>query len=217
MPHAVLSFACMGKVTDIRPQKRAKTRVNIYVDGEFAVALEALTAKSGGLEIGAEVTKERLDRLAAESEAESALRRAFAYIGRRMRTESETIRYLTDKGYGELVVRDTVDKLKSYGYIDDAEFVRSYVEAKSGTRGKLRIKRGLALLGADEKSAEEALSALGDQREAAERAAEKYLRTHPYDYRKLCAHLYAKGFDGDDIRAAARRFGKGEEDYETSI
>lgn len=217
MPHAVLSFACMGKVTDIRPQKRAKTRVNIYVDGEFAVALEALTAKSGGLEIGAEVTKERLDRLAAESEAESALRRAFAYIGRRMRTESETIRYLTDKGYGELVVRDTVDKLKSYGYIDDAEFVRSYVEAKSGTRGKLRIKRGLALLGADEKSAEEALSALGDQREAAERAAEKYLRTHPYDYRKLCAHLYAKGFDGDDIRAAARRFGKWEEDYETSI
>lgn len=207
----------MGKVTDIRPQKRAKTRVNIYVDGEFAVALEALTAKSGGLEIGAEVTKERLDRLAAESEAESALRRAFAYIGRRMRTESETIRYLTDKGYGELVVRDTVDKLKSYGYIDDAEFVRSYVEAKSGTRGKLRIKRGLALLGADEKSAEEALSALGDQREAAERAAEKYLRTHPYDYRKLCAHLYAKGFDGDDIRAAARRFGKWEEDYETSI
>ena len=86
MPHAVLSFACMGKVTDIRPQKRAKTRVNIYVDGEFAVALEALTAKSGELEIGAEVTKERLYRLAAESEAESALRRAFAYVGRRMRT-----------------------------------------------------------------------------------------------------------------------------------
>lgn len=207
----------MGKITDIKIQKRAKSRVNVYVDGEFAVALEAVTAKAGGLEVGAEVSRGRLEELAAESEAESALRRAFAYVGRRMRTEAEVRRYLADKGYSARITDDVTEKLKSYGYIDDGEFVRSYVESKSGSRGKLRLRRDLEMLGADGKTVEEVLGELGDQREAAARAAEKYLRSHEYDYGKLFMYLRSRGFESEDIRAAIRSVGAGEEDDEGSV
>lgn len=202
----------MGVITKIEAQKRARGRVNVYVDGEFAVALEAVTAKSEGLEVGTETTAETLARIAGESECESALRRAFGYVAKRMRTESEVEKYLRGKMYSDRAVSSAVSKLKGYGYIDDGEFVRSYVEAKGGTRGKLRIKRDLALLGADERMVEEAVCSLGDQREAAARAAEKYLRLRPYDYRKLCAHLSSKGFEWEDIRAAVRGLGKETED-----
>ena len=56
---------------------------------------------------------------------------------------------------------------------------------------------------------------MGDQREAASRAAEKYLRTHPYDYRKLCARLSSMGFEWEDVRAAVRGLGKETEDEES--
>ena len=209
----------MGKITEIKPQKRARGRVNIYVDGEFAAALEAIVAKSAGLEIGSEVNADTLHSLVGESEEESALRRAFGYVAKRMRTESEVRKYLAEKSYDARAVGFAVSKLKEYGYIDDGEFVRSYVSAKSASRGKRRIKCDLTLLGANEKLVEEELESLGDQREAVAAAAEKYLRTHSYDYRKLCAHLSSKGFEWDDIRAAVRELGKEseEEEYDGSL
>lgn len=189
--------------------------MNVYIDGEFAAALEAVTAKVGGVETGAEISAEKLARLVSESETESALSRAFAYVAKRMRTENEVRKYLADKLYSEPAVGAAVSKLKEYGYIDDAEFVRSYVEGKSGTRGKLRMRRDLALLGADETAVDAALGEVGDQREAAERAARKYLRTHEYDYRRLCAHLSSKGFEWEDVRAAVRSLGKETENEES--
>ena len=93
--------------------------------------------------------------------------------------------------------------------------MRSYVENKRDTRGKLRMRRDLALCGADEKLIDGAIGDMGDQREAASRAAEKYLRTHPYDYRKLCARLSSMGFEWEDVRAAVRGLGKESEDEES--
>ena len=50
------------------------------------------------------------------------------------------------------------------------------------------------------------------QEEAAFAAAERYIRTHSkFDMRKLKAHLYARGFNGDDISAATARV---EEEYD---
>lgn len=189
--------------------------MNVYIDGEFAAALEAVTAKAGGVTVGAEIDADALARLCSESEDESALSRAFGYISRRMRTESEVRKYLTEKKYAPSSVDHAVARLKEYGYIDDEEFVRSYVENRRDTRGKLRMRRDLALCGADEKLIDGALCEIGDQREAAARAAEKYLRTHPYDYRKLCTRLSSMGFEWEDVRAVVRGLGKETEDEES--
>lgn len=197
----------MGIITEISAQKKHKNRVNVYVDGEFAVALEAITVLERRLKTGDETDKTSLERLQLESEGETAFRRAAGYLARRGRTEKELRDYLTGKDYAPSVVDSTLDKLRDYGYIDDKEFVDSYVAQYADRRGKKRLRQDLALLGADEAAIAEALAEVSDQREAATRAAERYLRTRAFDARKLSAHLASKGFEWDDISAVVRALG----------
>ena len=201
----------MGKITDISAQKKHKTRVNVYVDGEFAVGLEAITVLSRGLKIGDEADKATLEKLQLESEGETAFRRAVDHLGRRMRTEKELKTYLTEKDYADPVVENTIDKLREYGYIDDRDFAETYVANYADRRGKKRLRQDLMRLGADETAMTAALDGIGDQRAAATRAADKYLRSRPFDARKLSAHLASKGFEWDDITAVVRACG-GKED-----
>ncbi len=205
-------YSFMGKITEISAQKNNKSRVNIYIDGEFAVALEAITALGAGLKVGSDADKKSLLRLQTESDGEAALKKATDYLSRRARTERELRDYLSGKGYSERVTDGVIGKLKNYGYVDDEGFVESYTETYSVTRGKQRIKRDLLRHGAQPELVEAAIGEIGDQREAAERAAEKYLRTRPFDGRKLAAHLLGKGFEWDDVNHAVRLFGGKEEE-----
>ena len=63
----------MQKITDIQPQKRNKSRVNVYVDGEYVLALELLTVMKLGLKIGTEVTETQLAEAASDTERSVAL------------------------------------------------------------------------------------------------------------------------------------------------
>lgn len=202
----------MGKITEISAQKKHKSRVNVYVDGEFAVGLEAITVLSAGLKTGNAADKATLERLQLESEGETAFRRAVEYLARRMRTEKELRDYLTGKDYAESVVDNTIEKLRAYGYVDDKEFTAAYVGNYADRRGKKRLRQDLARLGADAETISAALETVGDQRDAAVRAAEKYLRTRAFDAHKLTAHLASKGFEWDDVTAAVRACGGKEEE-----
>lgn len=65
-----LAFACalcynslMGKITDIAEQRRNKSRVSVFIDGEFACGLDAVTAAAARIKIGDEITAEELKRI----------------------------------------------------------------------------------------------------------------------------------------------------------
>ncbi len=202
----------MGKITEMSVQKHNKSRVNIYIDGEFVGGLEAVTALGAGLRVGAEADGATVLALQAESDGEAAFVKATDYLSRRMRTERELRDYLTGKDFSESVIDGVIRKLKEYGYIDDEGFVEAYTETYSSRRGKKRIRMDLLRHGATPDLIEAAVNGIGDQREAAERAAEKYLRTRAYDRRKLASHLMSKGFEWDDIDHAVRVFGGKEEE-----
>lgn len=202
----------MAKITEMSAQKRNKRRVNIYLDGEFALSLEAVTALSAGLRTGGETTREALLALKKDSDAEAAFARAADYISRRMRTEKELRTYLAGKDYPPEAADAAIAKLKEYGYVDDAGFVQTYMETYASRRGKKRLARDLGMRGADRRLIEEAVAGLGDQREAAVAAAEKYLRTRAFDARKLSAHLASMGFEWEDIEHAVRVCGGKEEE-----
>ena len=72
----------MPKITDMQIQKNNKTRANVYVDGEFAFALEMLTVMKLGLKIGQEVSEGRLKEAIFDSEKSVAFERAMDYLGR---------------------------------------------------------------------------------------------------------------------------------------
>ena len=55
----------MGKITEISPQARDKTRVNVYIDGAFVCGLSLETAVKHRLKAGAEIDGERLKEIEA--------------------------------------------------------------------------------------------------------------------------------------------------------
>lgn len=201
----------MGIITEMSVQKRNKKRVNIYIDGEFKCGLEAFTALSEGLKVGKEISDKELERVQLASDGEAAFSKAANYLGVRMRSKNEIISYLQGKDYSNYVIRDVIEKLIKYHYINDEVFVREYVAIASKTRSGRRIKADLMRMGIDAKMADERLEGLDGQAEAADKAAKKYLRSRAFDKNKLAAHLGSKGFDWDIIRGAVDRAAEGQD------
>lgn len=210
----------MATVTDITKQKK-KGRVNIFLDGEFYCGLDEFTALSLRIAVGKEYDEDELKEIVTESEKRSAFDKAAKYVSFRPRTEREIRKYLSGREYSAEIVDYAVAKLAEYGYVNDLRFCREYVRAYSVKSGINKIRADLMRLGAKREAIDEALSEIEDQSEAAYVAAQKWARTHRvFDIRKLKAHLYAKGFEPDDISDAAGKiaeeYGKDEEDEEWS-
>ncbi len=191
----------MGKITDIAPQKRNKTRVSLFVDGAFVCGLERITALEHRLKIGDEVDEQKLKAAVFDSEVTAAFEKAMRYLGPRARTEKELRTYLLGKGFGADVTEQTMQKLQGYGYIDDKAFAESYIEGHRSRYGEKRLAIELRQKGVSAQIIQEALEEL-DQSEDATAAARKYLRTHAPNRFKLRGYLYGKGFSASAIEAA---------------
>lgn len=200
----------MQKITDIQPQKRNKSRVNVYVDGEYVLALELLTVMKLGLKIGTEVTETQLAEAALDTEQSIALERAMNYIARGRKTSFQLRKYLTDKEYAPAVVNYVMDKMKYYGYIDDKAYAQAYVEQNSQSKGARRVKqeliqRGIKLSEAEEVSEQERDFSLDN----ATRLAERYMRGKDCDIKtivKLQRYLVSRGYDFDIVNSVVRAY-----------
>ena len=200
----------MQKITDIQPQKRNKSRVNVYVDGEYVLALELLTVMKLGLKIGTEVTETQLAEAALDTEQSVALERAMNYIARGRKTSFQLRKYLTDKEYAPAVVNYVMDKMKYYGYIDDKAYAQAYVEQNSQSKGARRVKqeliqRGVKLSEAEEVSEQERDFSLDN----ATRLAERYMRGKDCDIKtivKLQRYLVSRGYDFDIVNSVVRAY-----------
>ena len=171
--------------------------------------------------MGKEYDEDELKEIVTESEKRSAFDKAAKYVSFRPRTEREIKKYLSDKEYPPEIADYAVAKLAEYGYVNDFRFCREYVRAYSVKAGVNKIRADLMRLGAKREAIDEALDEIENQSEAAYRAAQKWARTRKsFDVRKLKAHLYAKGFEPDDINSAAAgiadEYGKETEDEEWS-
>lgn len=200
----------MQKITDIQPQKRNKSRVNVYVDGEYVLALELLTVMKLGLKIGTEVTEAQLAEAALDTEQSVALERAMNYIARGRKTSFQLRKYLTDKEYAPAVVNYVMDKMKYYGYIDDKAYAQAYVEQNSQSKGARRVKqeliqRGIKLSEAEEVSEQERDFSLDN----ATRLATRYMRGKDCDIKtivKLQRYLVSRGYDFDIVNSVVRAY-----------
>lgn len=200
----------MGIITEVTIQKKNRSRVSVYVDGEFFCGMQSITAAKEGIKLGAEVDEAELMRVIAESESVEAFDKALSYIGKGPRTKKEIESYLIKKEYPIFAINDVVEKLSDYGYLNDESYVDAYLHCYSGSRGIKRLKADLIQKGVDKTLIDEKLSLLEGQDDAARVAANKYMRTHKNaDKNKLRAHLYSKGFDYSVISDVV-----GEDDYD---
>lgn len=206
----------MSKITDIQPQKNNKNRVNVYIDGQYTLALELLTVMKLGLKIGNDVTEAQLAEAAADTEKSVALERAMNYIARGRRTESQMRKYLVSKQYGDDVVQYVMDKMDYYGYIDDNAYAAAYVEQNSHNKGTRRLKQELIQRGISADDAESFAEQDDEVSHAnAEKLAEKYMKGKPNNIKtlaKLQRYLVSRGYDFDTVNEIVRKYKSADND-----
>lgn len=207
----------MAKITDIQKQKRNKTRVSIFIDGEFVCGLDEVAAASSRLKIGDEITADELKRVVEKSELNSAFERAVGYLSASPRAKKEIRRYLSDKGYDKSIIEQTIQKLDAYHYIDDYLYAQSYIKSKSKKYGTFRISAELKQKGIAQEIIDDLLDDAPEDNIV--EIAEKYLKSHKSaDKQKLKRFLAGRGFSWDSINGAvvqlSSAFETSDDDYE---
>lgn len=197
----------MAQITGITPQVKDQTRCNIELDGRFFCGMKLETVVRHGLKAGMTVSGEELSAMQLESEKQTALDKALTYISGSMKTEREVRGYLRKKGYLDDVCDDVVQKMKGYGFLDDAAYAAAYVENAGKRKGKRLIAAELKRKGVSDEETESALSAFTGEEESARATLEKYLRGKPSDrktWQKAYSYLIGKGYDYETAKRALR-------------
>lgn len=124
------------RITAIIAQKRNKTRMNIHLDGEYAFSLSRIVA--AWLQLGMQLSDEKIARLQADDIYETAYQRAIKWISFRPRTEEEIRHRLLSLSVPEDTVRSIIEHLKNSQLINDNDFAERWVAERSDLRPRSR-------------------------------------------------------------------------------
>ncbi|MDE5765638.1 MAG: RecX family transcriptional regulator [Clostridia bacterium] len=197
----------MAKITSIEPQVKDKSRCSVFVDGRFYCGIKLEVAVKHRLKAGTEIDKAELDKIQLETEKAQAVDKALTHISVSPKTEKQMRDFLTKKGYVGAVVDYVMERLHYYGYVDDKEYCRAYVNSVSN-KSKRAMEMELLKRGADKGAIEEALADYEDDEDNILILLKKYLRgkepTKENVY-KGCRYLISRGYDYDAVKSASER------------
>ena len=151
------------------------------------------------------------ERPLTEEQPCHALDRAVACLAARAHSKHEIEQKLLRVGYRPCTVEMVLYKLEREHLLNDADFARQWVEARSGRKlGRSRIAQELRRKGIDADEAEEALSAIGEDDQLADAIAlaEKAAARAKSDedprktYQRIAAMLARRGFRWDITKEA---------------
>lgn len=202
-----------GRITALQVQARHARRISVFVDGEFALGLDAELAAELGLAVGQEITRALLETARGRDAALRARTDALVYLGARARTRQEVERRLADRGHGPAAIAAAVQYLLERRYLDDAEYARLYIRQRLEGRdppGRRRLETELLRRGVPAPLAREAVAgALADAdpvapavdllRRRLERAP---MPDRATAYRRLGGLLARRGYDPATIARA---------------
>jgi regulatory protein len=199
-----------GTITALVAQKKNKDRVNVYLDGEFAFGLaliEALKLKRGQV-----LTDADIDRLRGADDIEKAHEKALRFLANRPRSGWEVRQNLAKAEFDGDTIDRVVDRLKGVALIDDAAFVRYWLDnrAQFNPRGQVALRQELRRKGVDQAVIDEALrESATDQTDdqAAIRSAlakaDRFRQLPQAEFaQKLSAYLLRRGFNYEAVRQA---------------
>lgn len=202
----------MKKITAIIIQKRNPNRVNIHLDGEFAFGLARITA--AWLRNGQELDEKKIEQLQAEDSKERALQQALLFLSYRARSESEIRKNLQKHEIPEIVIEETLERLRKDKLVDDGQFAQTWVENRSTFRPRSRRMLAMELRqkGLDDESMESALEDVDDEAlayEAAQKRAPRFNNLEWIEFRKkLSGFLARRGFSYSVITPVVSRIWK---------
>lgn len=162
----------MGTITALTAQVKNPDRVNVFVDGTFAIGL-ALTV-AAGLRVGQEISQADLEKLDERDEVHRARERVLRLLARRPYSSAEITRYLRRHQIDGEIIQNVIDDLTEAKLIDDDAFAAYWVEQRETfrPRSRLALRQELGQKGIDREIVADALSEV-DEIDAARRVAQK--------------------------------------------
>lgn len=135
----------IGKYTKLKSNKYSVEidGISVKLYDDVIVKYELLRRKEIDDNLFKEMT-EYNDRL-------EAYYKALKYISKKLRTEKEIEKYLSEE-YSRSVIRETIERLKKDGYLDQQLYLKSYLadQVNLGNYGPNKIKKELIKLGLNE-------------------------------------------------------------------
>lgn len=199
-----------GLISSISVQKRNKERYSIFVDEQFLLGVNEDTLIKYNLSKGTQITP-LLYRKLQRAEGRFAVKKyLLKLLGRRAHARKELLQKALRKEYPREVIEAVLDTLEEKGYIDDADFARSYAadKYKLNKWGPSKIKAHLFKKGIDRSKAEKSVSKVfknEDLRETFIHLVSKrkrhFLREEDDLKRKkkVISYLARKGYHSSDI------------------
>ncbi len=197
-------------VTAVERQRRGR-RVNVSVDGRFALALGAELAAQHGVRPGRELTPGELSALAQEETRRRALESALSLLSYRPRSERELRDRLRDKRFDPDTIEKTIGRLRELGYVDDASFARFWTETRQTLRPRSRrlLVSELRRRGVSGSAADEATAGISDEEAAYDAAGRRLRALGGLEYQRfrerLGRFLTRRGFSYDVARRVIER------------
>jgi len=197
--HGVFFNKMEPKITALKTQKRNSQRINVYLDEEFAFGLSRYAA--AWLQLGQELSPEKIKELQDVDAQEVAYQRALNFISYRPRSEAEVRKNLKKHDTPEEVIPEVLDRLRRIGLVDDVQFAQTWVENRSTfrPRGRRALVAELRQKGIGDEAIDEALFDLDEDSlayQAALKQSRKYKGLDWQNFRqKMSAFLARRGFN----------------------
>lgn len=201
-----------GTITAISAQAHDSQRVNVFIDGQFALGISLATLAREGLFVGQQLDAAAWARLEAAAHSERALHAALRLLDARPRSTAEVRLHLQRKAFAPETIEQAISRLSELGLLDDAAFSRYLIENRQSfrPRGARALRDELRRKGVARATIDAAIAAYaGDETaEAAQALAIARAALHRYArsldratfQRRLGGLLQRRGFRLDTIR-----------------
>ena len=182
------------------------------VDGKPPILIDAETIFRHSLKVGDELSEQLLRRIKTEADIAWLKAKGMAILSRRMISERDLRRKLTEEKRPKDAREDVIFTLKRLGLVDDAKYAANFVRTQlaRGPKSKLYLKSKLREKGVNEECSNQAIEAefAGvDEVSAVRTIAEKKYKTVKYlptqkARIRVINFLRSRGFNWETIRKA---------------
>lgn len=195
------------KITEV-----SKSRVQVTIDDEFAFVLYKGELRMYHLQEGEAISEEAYREIKETVLPKRAKLRAMNLLKSRAYTEKQLWDKLNAGGYPKEVTEAAIAYVRSFGYVDDRQYARDFIEYRKDNQSRKQIFQALIQKGISKQTIEEVWEELsdGDERKREYEQILVWIKKKNFnaaeatyeEKQKFCAFLYRKGFQIDNIRSA---------------
>lgn len=192
-------------ITEITPLAHGKEKVQVSFDCAQDLILYQSEVRRLGLHGQMEVSKELYEKIYYDIVGKRAVKRAMHLLEKMDRTQEQLQKKLSESGYPQELVEEAIAYVKSYHYIDDERYAKTYVRLNQEKKSAGRMKMDLLAKGVAQ---EVVARALEEENETEPETLIKKLMEKkkfdpasaaPKETAKMYQFLLRRGFSGTEI------------------